>query len=125
MFPVEASIERAYSGVPSISIDYAVMEHSDHCAVIPAHFSWSDVGSWDVVAELFGQDFENGRTEHLISVDASDNFVLSDLPVALAGVKDLIVVVKNGVVLVCRRGKSQLVKDVVQTLKDEDRTDLL
>ena len=125
MLPVAKQIEDIYRKTPSISIDYAVMEHSDHCAVIPAHFSWSDVGSWDVVAELFGSDLEKRQAEHLITVEAEGNFVLSDVPVALAGVKDLIVIVKNGAVLVCKRGRSQLVKEVVQTLKNRDRSDLL
>ena len=125
MLPVAKKIEDIYRKTPSISIDYAVMEHSDHCAAVPAHFSWSDVGSWDVVAELFGPDLEKRQAEHLITVEAEGNFVLSDVPVALAGVKDLIVIVKNGAVLVCKRGRSQLVKEVVQTLKNRDRSDLL
>jgi mannose-1-phosphate guanylyltransferase len=48
-----------------------------------------------------------------------------DLPVALCGVKDLIVVVKNGVVMICRRGESQLVKNVVENLKESGRNELL
>lgn len=125
MLPVGKQIEDIYRKTPSISIDYAVMERSGACAMVPARFSWSDVGSWDVVAELFGSELEKRQAEHLITVEAEENFVLSDIPVALAGVKDLIVIVKNGAVLVCKRGKSQLVKDVVQTLKDTERSDLL
>jgi mannose-1-phosphate guanylyltransferase/mannose-6-phosphate isomerase len=125
MLPGGKKIEEIYSKTPSISIDYAVMEHSDRCAAVPARFSWSDVGSWDVVAELFGSELEERQAKHLIPVQSEGNYVLSDLPVALAGVKDLIVIVKNGAVLVCSKGKSQLVKDVVQTLKDTDRSDLL
>jgi mannose-1-phosphate guanylyltransferase/mannose-6-phosphate isomerase len=118
-------MEAVYRKTVSISIDYAVMEYSKRSAVVRASFSWSDVGSWDVVARLFGAQLERQRLETLIAVDSEENFVLSDLPVALAGVKDLIVVVKNGTVLVCRRGKSQLVKDIVQMLKEGDRTELL
>jgi mannose-1-phosphate guanylyltransferase len=101
------------------------MEHSERCAVVPASFSWSDIGSWDVVAELFGTELDARAAERLITVDTRGSFVLSDLPVALIGVEDLIVVVKNGIVLVCRRGNSQQVKDVIQKIKDNDLTDLL
>jgi len=125
MLPVGKQIEEIYSKTPAVSIDYALMERSGACAVVPARFSWSDVGSWDVVAELFGSELAERQAEHLITVEAEGNFVLSDIPVALAGVKELIVIVKNGAVLVCKRGKSQLVKDVVQTLKDTERSDLL
>ena len=50
----------------------------------------------------------------VIEVEASGNYVDSDLPVAICGVGDLHVIVRNGKVLVCRRGASQLVKDVVE-----------
>jgi mannose-1-phosphate guanylyltransferase/mannose-6-phosphate isomerase len=128
LLPATEAVEGAYRKVPSISIDYAVMERSDRCAVVPAGFSWSDVGSWDVVAEQFAAEPEEGAPgggAAEVAVDATGNFVLSDLPVALAGVSDLIVVVKNGAVLVCRKGRSQLVKEVVQALKEKDREDLL
>jgi mannose-1-phosphate guanylyltransferase/mannose-6-phosphate isomerase len=123
--PVDDALNGVYRRSPSISIDYAVMERSACCAVVPATFTWSDVGSWDVVAELFGAEIESLEAQERIAVDSADNFVLSDLPVALVGVKDLIVVVKNGTVLVCRRGDSQQVRTVVQKLQEEDRTDLL
>jgi mannose-1-phosphate guanylyltransferase len=125
LISVDSVLESVYNKSSAISIDYAVMEHSDRCAVVPAGFSWSDVGSWDVVAELAEADAESDEGAKLISVDSKGNFVLSDIPVALAGVEDLIVVVKNGIVLVCRKGRSQLVKDIVQILKEEDRSDLL
>jgi mannose-1-phosphate guanylyltransferase/mannose-6-phosphate isomerase len=125
LHPADAHLKAVYGHSPSISIDYAVMEHSDRSAVVPAGFSWSDVGSWDVVAELFGRELESREADSLIAVEARGNFVLSDLPVALVGVEDLIVVVRNGIVMVCRKGKSQQVKDVVQSLKDEDRRELL
>lgn len=125
LLPADEALEAVYGNSPSISIDYAVMEHSERSAVVPAKFSWSDVGSWDVVAELFGTELEAKRTDRRLAVDSKDNFVLSDLPVALIGVQDLIVVVKNGIVMVCRKGKSQQVRDVVRSLKEEDRTDLL
>jgi mannose-1-phosphate guanylyltransferase/mannose-6-phosphate isomerase len=121
----DEALEAAYRKSPSISIDYAVMEHSRQSAVVPAGFSWSDVGSWDVVSQLFGLEAKTGGVESPIIVDSGNNFVLSDLPVALAGVEDLIVVVKNGTVLICRKGKSQLVRDIVEALKKDDRTELL
>jgi mannose-1-phosphate guanylyltransferase/mannose-6-phosphate isomerase len=125
LVPTDTALEAAYGKSPSISIDYAVMEHSERSAVVPGGFSWSDVGSWDVVAELSGSEPQAGSVGSPVVVEANNNYVLSDLPVALAGVEDLIVVVKNGTVLICRRGKSQLTKNVVQILEEQDRTDLL
>ncbi len=113
-------LERAYAQVPGISVDYAVMEHSRRAAVVPATFSWSDVGSWDEVAALYAEG--SGR---VIAVQAQGNFVHTDVPVALAGVEDLLVVVRDGAVLVCRRGESQLVRQVVERIRSEGPQELL
>jgi mannose-1-phosphate guanylyltransferase/mannose-1-phosphate guanylyltransferase/mannose-6-phosphate isomerase len=123
------------------------MEKSRTTAMIEATFSWSDIGSWDEAAKLFGgsergQDSgdkggqsEECRTDEetgsqtalpqVISVDSSNIFVDSDLPVALAGVEDLVVVIKNGAVLVCKRGESQKVKQVVEKIRESGEEELL
>lgn len=60
----------------------------------------------------------------VFSVDSSGNYVYSELPVALCGVGDLIVVVKNGRVLVTRKGQGQLVKQAVEQMSEAEREDL-
>ncbi|MBN2628688.1 MAG: NTP transferase domain-containing protein [Spirochaetales bacterium] len=115
-----AGIEAAYARTTADSVDYAVMEKSRRIKVVPATMGWNDVGSWDVIAE------ENLTLPSDILGEADrSNYVYSDLPVALCGVKDLIVVVKNGSVLICKKGESQLVKGVVDSLKDTGRDELL
>ena len=107
-----------YRELPAISIDYALMERSRRVAAVRASFQWSDVGSWDEVARVSRGD------EPAAAAGARGNAVFSELPVALAGVDDLIVVVKNGVVLVTRKGRTQLVREVVAGLR-ERRPELL
>jgi len=114
------SVAAAYERLPAISVDYALMERTEKAGMVPASFQWSDVGSWDEVCRLLSE----GRGD-VIEADAAENYVYADIPVALAGVRDLIVVVKDGAVLVCRKGRSQSVRDVVQKLKDAKRGDLL
>ena len=117
-----------YAGLPKISIDYALMEKSEHVAVVPATFSWSDVGSWDEVARVprdSSPDKPDTDRPVVIEVEAHGNHVDSDLPVAICGVSDIHVVVHNGKVLVCRRGSSQLVKQVVEAAESADMPDLL
>ncbi|MDE0026617.1 MAG: mannose-1-phosphate guanylyltransferase [Spirochaetaceae bacterium] len=116
--PPTPELRAAYDGVPAISIDYALMERSDRVAAVPASFRWSDVGSWDELARIADGD------EPVAAAEAHGNAVYSDLPVALAGVDDLIVVVKNGAVLVTRKGRTQLVRDAVQDI-GKRRPDLL
>jgi mannose-1-phosphate guanylyltransferase/mannose-6-phosphate isomerase len=124
------SLREAYEALPKISIDYALMERSSSVAVVPATFRWSDVGSWDEAAKL-GQGGARLRTSgdgvgtSPIEIEASGNHIDSDLPVAVCGVSDIHVVVKNGKVLVCRRGESQLVKQVVDVATEREATEFL
>lgn len=111
-------VRAAYRGLPAISIDYALMERTRRVAAVRASFRWSDVGSWDELARI------NPGDAPAAAADARGNAVFSDLPVALAGVDDLIVVVKNDAVLVTRKGRSQLVRGVVEGLRAE-RPELL
>ena len=106
-------LAKIYAASPKDSIDYAVMEKSRSAAVVAASFTWNDIGSWDEMAEM---DQEPG--ENVVSVASGDNFVLSDIPVALCGVEDLVVVQKNGALLICKKGKGQLVKDAVEAVKE-------
>ena len=116
--PPSPALRAAYDRLAAISIDYALMERSDRVAAVPASFRWSDVGSWDELARIAHGD------EPVAAAEARGNAVYSDLPVALAGVDDLIVVVKNGAVLVTRKGRTQLVRDAVQEI-GKRRPDLL
>ena len=92
--------------IPADSIDYAVMEKSDRVKVIPSDIDWSDVGSFDALA----QELPN---------DENNNFVLSDKRVELIDIKDSIIVDTGDALLVAKKGSSQKVKEIVQRLKTE------
>lgn len=113
-------LEEAYSRAPSISLDYAVSEKSASVALVPASFSWEDLGSWDEMARLFP-----GGAGETLAVESEGCYVYSDIPVALCGVSDIMVVIRNGAALVLKKGSSQLVKDVVERLKSSGRKELL
>ncbi|MBN2657838.1 MAG: mannose-1-phosphate guanylyltransferase [Spirochaetales bacterium] len=106
------SITPVYDSVVKISIDYALMEKSRKIAMAEAEFDWNDVGSWDVISEI------DKSGKNIVSVQAENNFVYGEgLQVAFCGVSNLIVVVENGKILICRKGESQLVKEVTEKIK--------
>ena len=105
------TIVQAYGKLPSISVDYAVMEKSAKVAMVRADFEWNDVGSWDEAARLYPDE-----APALFSGEASRNRVFSDIPVALLGVEDLVVVIKNNRALIMKKGYSQLVRDAAKAL---------
>ncbi|MDR2181399.1 MAG: mannose-1-phosphate guanylyltransferase [Treponema sp.] len=100
-----------YEKLPSISIDYAVMEKSGKAAMVRAGFEWNDVGSWDEAARLYRDE-----APALFAAGASGNRVFSDIPVALCGVDDLVVVIRGGRALVMKKGASQLVREAAKAL---------
>jgi mannose-1-phosphate guanylyltransferase/mannose-6-phosphate isomerase len=91
--PLEIPAE-LFRECPSISIDYAVMERAENCAVVASEFGWSDVGSWKAISELYESDEAGNRVKgKAVMVHSRDCFVQSDRRlVAAVGVKDLVIV---------------------------------
>jgi len=109
-----------FSRCPSISIDYAVMEKADNCAVVAGDFGWSDIGTWRAMAELYESDEAGNRVlGKAVLVESRNCFVQSDKRlVAAVGVENLVIVDTGDAVLVADRDKAQDVKDVVDQLSD-------
>lgn len=119
--PAEA--RQAFLDLPSISIDYGVLERSREVYTFLGDFGWNDVGSWASVYELSPKDASgNAYTGEAITLDARGCLV--DAPgklVALVGVQDLILVDGGDALLVCRRDDAQRVREVVEALKTTGR----
>jgi mannose-1-phosphate guanylyltransferase len=127
-----AETERVFGDLPSISIDYAVMEKTEPLWVVPASFGWNDLGSWESAWALADKDAdENVAPGECVMVDARGNLV-SDLSssttkklVALVGVDGLCVIETDDALLVIPRERAQDVRFVVDALKARGRADLL
>ncbi len=121
------AIERAYGTMKGISIDYGVMERARHVFVVRGDFGWSDVGSWDEVARLSATD-EKGNTAHgtVVARDVRNSYIsVSSRIVAAVGIEDLVVIESGDAILICRKGRSQEVKDVVDVLRRKHMNDYL
>ncbi len=118
--------EVSFAASPSISIDYAVMEHTASAAVIPIHTGWSDVGSWASLWEL-GQRDEQGNvvTGDVELVDVHNSYVRSGgRLIAAIGLDSVVVVDTADAVLVSGIDRSQDVKTIVDRLKEAGRTEV-
>nr|WP_211436452.1 mannose-1-phosphate guanylyltransferase/mannose-6-phosphate isomerase [Campylobacter mucosalis] len=107
--------------IPSDSIDYAVMEHCKNTKVVFADIGWSDLGSFDSLYYELEKD-ENGNTksENHISLNSNNNLIFSNKKIATIDVDDLAIIDTNDALLICKKGSSQKVKDVVEILKDSE-----
>ena len=110
----QLALEKFYDEVESISIDVGIMEKSQRVSIVPADFSWSDLGSWDSLDELELSPFS--EKAQVISIGATDNTVYSRKLTALIDVENLLVVESDDALLICRKGSTQQVKEVVAEL---------
>ncbi len=122
-----AALERAYDQLPSISVDFGVMEQARDVEVLVASLDWDDLGSWDAVARHRRPDERGNRARGDVTLVGANNCVVDveEGHVALLGVSDLIVVRTEDTVLVARRGRGEDVRQVVDELKRAGREDLV
>ena len=108
-----------FAAIPDISIDYAVMEKARNVAVVRGAFDWSDVGSWQAIAELTKADADGNRGQgERVAIDTRNTFVhAEDRIVATVGVDNLVIVDTPDAVLVAHRDQLQRVREVVGELK--------
>jgi len=113
----------AFTASPSISLDYAVAERTQHAAVVPADIGWSDVGSWGALWELGEKDAAgNVAVGDVLLENARNCYVRSDgMVAAVVGLEDAVVVVTEDAVLAMHRDHAQDVKRVVDRLKASGR----
>ncbi|WP_026727848.1 mannose-1-phosphate guanylyltransferase [Flavobacterium denitrificans] len=99
--------------IPSISIDYAVMERSKKIKVVPASFAWSDLGSFESVYDYL---ISKGHP-----IDKDGNMVIGcDLHTTFLGLKNTIFVHTDSANLILQKESSQDVKDIYSELEKQN-----
>ncbi|MBK5215464.1 MAG: mannose-1-phosphate guanylyltransferase [Candidatus Pacebacteria bacterium] len=106
-----------------ISIDNLIMEKTSNLLVLPVDIGWSDVGSWDVVADMVkiqDKDIDGNYTEGtVINIDTHNTIVLShdaSRVVATIGLDNYIIVTTEEAIVIVPRGRSEDVKKIVSEL---------
>ena len=116
-----AAIEQIYPQCTSISIDFGIMEKADNVYVIPASFSWSDLGTWNSAWENMDKDYFNNAVagNQVMIVDANNCVVHvpENKLVLLQGLEDYIVVDTKDVLMICKKEKEQEIKEYVAEIK--------
>ena len=111
---------------PTISVDYAVMEHASDAVVVPLSTHWSDVGSWAALAELPGhaEKDESGNITQgdVVLQDVKNVYARGETRLVTAlGVEDLVIVDTPDALLVAGKGATQDIKKLVEQLKQAGR----
>lgn len=115
--------KQAFEACPEESIDYAVMEKTADAVTIPLDAGWSDVGSWSALWDVCAKDsFGNVFIGDVLSTNSQNSYVNAEQRlVSLVGVDNLVVVETKDAVLVADKNQVQHVKQIVDTLKQQQR----
>lgn len=117
--------EHSFLQCPAESVDYAVMEHTEHAVVVPMNAGWSDVGSWSSLWDITQKD-ENGNVHRgdVVQFDCCDTYVYSeDSLVAALGLQNIVVIQTCDAILIADKEHVQDVKKIVDHLKTHHRTE--
>lgn len=116
---LSGSISRHFTACPNISIDKAILERSRNVRCVTVEMGWSDVGSWDSIAQMSPKDANgNSLLGNVVTLDTSDSLIRADHRlVAALGVRGLIIVETPDAVLVSAKDRTQDVKALVEVLR--------
>lgn len=114
-----------FEAVRSDSIDYAVMEQTEKALLVPLTANWTDVGSWDAVADILPKDDADNAHQGDVIFKGSRNCLVraESRLVAAVGLDDVVVIETADAVLVMNKSDSQSVKSVVEQLQAEGRSE--
>jgi len=112
-------LEKIYMKFNPISIDYGILEKSDKVLVVMSSFSWSDLGNWDELYRLSLKDARNNVIEgEVISINSSNSLIISNKNLICAvGIEDIIVVEGDDSLLICKRGQSEQVQELIEIMR--------
>ena len=117
------AIANIYAHCKNISIDYAIMEKADNVYVLCADFGWSDIGTWgSLYANQRKDENKNAVVGNNVFLYETRNCEINIHPQKMAviqGIDDLIVVQTDDVLLICKKGEEQRIRDFVNNVKME------
>ena len=116
-------IDREYSNVENISIDYGILEKANNVYVKKANFDWNDLGTWGSLHDKLEKDSEENAivSADTFLKDASGNMIFSksDKLIVVDGLKDYIIVDKDDVLLLFPKKKEQEIKELIKEISDK------
>ncbi|MCR4279838.1 MAG: sugar phosphate nucleotidyltransferase [Candidatus Komeilibacteria bacterium] len=111
-----------YKKMPAVSVDYGIMEKADNLIVLPADFSWCDIGSWRAIKDIMNVAPDNITRGKRIVIDQSENNLIynhSDRVLGVIGLKDSVIINTADATLICAVDKAQDIKKLLKKFKDQ------
>jgi mannose-1-phosphate guanylyltransferase len=125
----ERELQKTFPGLPSVSIDYAVLEReAPSCRVLPAPFSWDDVGSWEATTRWTSPDAAGNHVHATHIGDATADSIIQSTDghlIVTSGVENLLIVHTPDATLVARRDDEAAMRRIVEQLRNSGFSDYL
>lgn len=115
-----------WSSIKPQTIDYGIMEHAKDVVLLKADdMKWNDVGSWDSLYDFLPADSSGNviKNKNSILVDSSGVLILGENEnklIASLGVQDLVIIETDKALLICKKGETQRIKEVIEKIKSEN-----
>lgn len=121
------NLEYVYKQINSISIDNGLLERTSKLYIMKSEFGWSDLGTWDEYFNHSEKDEHNNVLKGNVMVMKSSNCLIksSDKLIAVTDVEDLIVVESENAIFICKRGRSEKVKDLIYHIRAKELNKLI
>jgi mannose-1-phosphate guanylyltransferase len=103
-------VQANFRSYPNISIDYGILEKSDHVFVMRGDFGWADLGTWHSTYEALSRsNDDNVVIDSDVMIEDSRNNIIK-LPKGrlgvISGLDGFIVAEKDNVLFICKKGDS-------------------
>jgi mannose-1-phosphate guanylyltransferase/mannose-6-phosphate isomerase len=111
----------SFSEIESLSIDYAIMEHTKKAVVVPASFGWNDIGSYKGLWQALEKDQNLNAMDGNVILEQTKNCLVhtDGLPVALLGVENIAVVSTSSLLLITSLEKAADIKAFSAMVNDK------
>jgi mannose-1-phosphate guanylyltransferase/mannose-6-phosphate isomerase len=118
--------KESFEKIPSIAIDYAIMEKTKKAVFVPALFRWDDLGSWDALWDICKKDEAlNTKQGDVIALNTKNSMLWTSGPLlCTVGINNIIAVVEEDVVFIGTRKHAEDIKELVEVLKFKGRKEL-
>ncbi|TAD76388.1 MAG: mannose-1-phosphate guanylyltransferase [Oscillatoriales cyanobacterium] len=116
----------AYSQLPKLSIDYALMEKTDRACIVPATFTWDDLGDWNAIDRLLKGDRDNVDLGQHLALDTKGAVVYASDPeelIVTIGLEDVVIVRDSNVTLIVAKDRTQDIKAAVKAVQAKPEWD--
>ena len=120
----KTEVDKIYSQMEKISIDYAIMEKMapENVLIIKGDFDWKDIGAWDTLHENLMTKTDEKRNlvrGERLNIQTSNSIIYGEDSklIATVGLDDVVIVDTEDALLVCSKSKAQDIKKVIEELE--------